>query len=382
MLSSGAFNALLKTLEEPPEYIVFILATTELNKLPATIISRCIRFDFSRLSEEVIAERLRYVAEEERIRLGDGAAELLARLADGALRDGLSIMEACTTGTGDGNAISAEAIRDRLGIADGERLLAFYRGIATRNVADALAVLEEVHDSSKDLGVFLDDLSSWARDLLVLSQIKGNPQRCGVFRYEKEASSLLNEHAQAFSPEALFYYCSVLDDTMSRISRYATNKKILLEYAAIRMCDPSLSDSAKALMARVARLERQVAAGGISVPSAPVETPVKSATADTKKKDPAPIQVTPRGEAFAQYAELAEEMMGYPDLLPYVQKMKAVVEDGTLVFISDGFTIRMMQLGSNLQHLTDAVRIVTGKPYEIAFRERTKEMEDNPLNEL
>lgn len=382
MLSSGAFNALLKTLEEPPEYIVFILATTELNKLPATIISRCIRFDFSRLSEEIIADRLRYVAKEEQIGLGQGAAELLARLADGALRDGLSIMEACTASSGEGNVITAEAIRDRLGIADGERLLAFYRGIATRNVAESLAVLEEVHDSSKDLGVFLDDLSSLARDLLVLSQVKGNVQRCGTFRFEKEASSLLTSYPQAFSAEALFYYCSVLDDTMGRISRYSTNKKILLEFAAIRMCDPSLSDSAKALMARVARLERQVASGAVAV-SAPIEEPVKvSDTPSAPEKKPPAAASAPTGEAFAQYADLMEEMMGYPDLLPYVQKIKAVIENGVFVVISDGFTVRMLQLGNNAQHLADAVRIVTGKPYKIEFRERTKEMEDNPLNEL
>ena len=381
MLSSGAFNALLKTLEEPPEYIVFILATTELNKLPATIISRCIRFDFSRLSEEIIADRLRYVAAEEKILLGEGTAELLARLADGALRDGLSILEACTSGTGEGNAITAESVRDRLGIADGERLLSFYRGVATRNVADTIAVLEEVHDSSKDLSVFLEDLSSLARDLLVLSQVKGNTQRCGTFRFEKEASALLTEHPQAFSPEALFYYCSVLDDTMSRISRYATNKKILLEFAAIRMCDPSLSDSTKALMARVARLERQVA-GGISVSPAPTPEPAAPVEAPPPKPEAPKATATSRGEAFTQYAELAEEMMGHPDLLPYVQKIKAVIENDSFVVISDGFTIRMLQLGSNLQCLTDAVRIVTGKAYELVFRERTKAMEEDPLNEL
>ena len=382
MLSSGAFNALLKTLEEPPEYIVFILATTELNKLPATIISRCIRFDFGRLSEEIIADRLRYVAKEEQIGLGEGAAELLARMADGALRDGLSIMEACTSGTGEGNVITAEAVRDRLGIADGERLLSFYRGIATRNVADALAVLEEVHDSSKDLGVFLDDLSSLARDLLVLSQVKGTGRRGGTFRFEKEALSLLQEYPQVFSAEALFYYCSVLDDTMGRMSRYATNKKILLEFAAIRMCDPSLSDSTKALMARVARLERQVASG-VAVTPAQTETPKMEQTAPTTPKTEASAKSPVlKGEAFGQYADLLEEMMGYPDLLPYVQKTKAVIENGVFVVISDGFTIRMLQLGDNLQHLTDAVRIVTGKPYEITFRERTKEQEENPINEL
>ena len=91
---------------------------------------------------------------------------------------------------------------------------------------------------------------------------------------------------------------------------------------------------------------------------------------------------TPQGELFSQYSDLMEEMMGYPDLLPYVQKTKAVIENGVFVVISDGFTIRMLQLGNNLQHLQDAVRIVTGKSYEITFRERTKDAEDNPLNEL
>ncbi|MBQ3153833.1 MAG: DNA polymerase III subunit gamma/tau, partial [Clostridia bacterium] len=170
MLSSGAFNALLKTLEEPPEYIAFILATTELNKLPATIISRCIRFDFNRLSEEIIADRLRYVAKEENIPLGEGAAELLSRLADGALRDGLSILEACTSGVGEGHAVTAQSVRDRLGIADADQIVAYYSAVAAGNVPDALAVLEEIHCSSKDIGVFLEDNAAKARDMLVMQQ--------------------------------------------------------------------------------------------------------------------------------------------------------------------------------------------------------------------
>ncbi len=382
MLSTGAFNALLKTLEEPPEYIVFILATTELNKLPATIISRCIRFDFSRLSEEVIADRLRFVSEQEKILLGEGTAELLARLADGALRDGLSILEACTSGTGAGNPITADAVRERLGIADGECLLAFFRAVACRSIADAMGVLTEVHDSSKDLSVFLEDLLALARDLLVLSQVKGNTQRCGSFRFEKEAALLLSEHSQALSAEALFYYCWVLDDTMSRISRYATNKKILLEFAAIRMCDPSLSDSTKALMSRVSRLERQMASGTVVAPIVAEETLRDDRSASPTKQELPKKADTPQHEVFAQFAELVEEIMGHPDLIPYVQKAKAVIEDGSFVFISDGFTLQMLQLDSNLQILTEAVRIVTGKPYTVLFRERTKAMEDDPMNEL
>ena len=380
MLSTGAFNALLKTLEEPPEYIAFVLATTELNKLPATIVSRCIRFDFSRLSEEIIADRLRFVAEQENISLGEGAAELLARLADGALRDGLSILEACTSGAGDGNTITADAIRERLGIADADQLLAYYRGICTKDTPAALAILDEVHSSSKDVAIFLEDVSSLARDLLVLKQLKDPSGRGKLFRFYKEALTLLEDFPDVLTTEALFYICSVLEETLSHITKYATNKKMLLEFATIKLCDFTLSDSTKALMARLSRLEKLLANGAVppvAPPSAPTvepkKTPVKQAPAPSAKENVQP---------FTRYAELAEEMMGHPDLLPYIQKIKVSLEDGKFVITADSFTNQMLQLGSNPQALNDAVKMVTGQAYEIVFRDRTKAMEEDPLNEL
>lgn len=380
MLSDEAFNALLKTLEEPPEYIVFILATTELSKLPATIVSRCLRFDFNRLPEEVIAERLRFVAGQEGISLGEGAPELLARLADGAMRDGLSILEACTAGVGEANAVTAEVVRDRLGIADADRLLAFYRACAKQDAPGALDVLGEVYRSSKDLSVFLEDLSVLARDLLVLRQTAGRVKRSDL-RFSAEATSLLREFPSYFTPEALFWICSLLDETQSRMTRYSTNKKMLLEFAAIRLCDLTLNDSPQALAARVARLEKgfvpPVATPREPIPSVPQETTPQPAD------DPEQPTAEKQADAFAQYAELAEELAGHPDLLPYVRKLTATVEGDRFVVLADAFTNRMLQRGSNAQALADAVRAVTGKPYVLLFRDRAPgESGPNPIEEL
>lgn len=374
MLSIAAFNALLKTLEEPPPYVVFVLATTELSKLPATIVSRCIRFDFNRLSEEIIADRLRYVAGEEHIPLEEGAAELLARLADGAMRDGLSILEACTSGVGAENAVTAEAIRERLGIANGDKLMAFYRAVAQQQIPEALATLDDVYRSSKDISVFLEDLAVLARDLLVLQQLSGKGRSGGTFRFHGEAAALLEEFPAYFTAETLFYICSVLDDTQGRMTRFSTDKKILMEFAAIRLCDLSLSDSPQALAARVARLEkgviqppeiRQNPVAAVSVPTGP-----QAAATDAPTAPPSEAQ-KPNGIPFEQYAELAEEMAGHPDLLPYLTKLQAFIEGDRFIILADSFTNRMLQRGNNAGTLMEAIRAVTGRSYELIFRERT-----------
>lgn len=382
MLSIAAFNALLKTLEEPPPYVVFVLATTELSKLPATIISRCIRFDFNRLPEEVIADRLRYVAGEEHISLGEGAADLLARLADGAMRDGLSILEACTSGVGAENEVTAEAIRERLGIANADKLIAFYRAVSKQRIPDALATLDDVYRSSKDISVFLEDLAVLARDLLVLRQLAGKDLPGGTFRFRAEAASLLEESPAYFTAETLFYICSVLDDTQSRMTRFSTDKKILMEFAAIRLCDLSLSDSPQALAARVARLEKGIAQTpeARQSPPAAASAPSKPQAAASSAPKEAPQEA---GAPFEQYAELAEELAGHPDLLPYLTKLQAFIENGRFVILADAFTNRMLQRGNNAQTLAEAIRAVTGRSYELIFRDRTQKGAENaPINEL
>lgn len=368
MLSAGAFNALLKTLEEPPAYIVFILATTELNKLPATIISRCIRFDFNRLREELIADRIRYVSDQENIRLGDGTAELLAQLADGALRDGLSILEACTSGVGAEYEITVQSVRDRLGLADAQQLLAYYQAVAMKDIPGALSILEEVHRSSKDISVFLEDIAALSRDLLLLRQLKDQSRQYhGTFRFRREAELLLRTFPDIFTTASLFFFCSVLEETQSRMTRYATDKKILLEFATIRLCDLSLSDSPQALVARVSRLEKRLAN---STPTATIcqeELPAKHTEEKSVSHSPAVPSAT-----FTQYEDLVEEMINHPDLLPYIRKIQIAEETETYVIYADTFTLRMLQLGNNSGILSEAIQTVTGKAYPLRFCEQTQ----------
>ena len=171
MLSLSAFNALLKIIEEPPEHLLFILATTELHKVPATILSRCQRFSFRRISQEDIAARLQYVAYQEAIDLDDSAARVLARLADGAMRDGLSLLDQCASATT--GELTAERVYECLGIA-GEQKCGTLLGLcAAHDTAKALALFSQLYSQGKDVGALLDELESLLRDLLVMKTAPG-----------------------------------------------------------------------------------------------------------------------------------------------------------------------------------------------------------------
>ena len=169
MLSTSAFNALLKTLEEPPAHVIFILATTELHAIPATILSRCLRFEFTRISDEVIRERLVMVAKEEAIELTDEAAALLARLADGALRDALSLLESCAAAAGSG-PLDAAAVRRQLGVSDDGSAAALLGALLEKDLPAALRTVDELHRQSKNIQVFIEDV------LELLLEIVANEQ--------------------------------------------------------------------------------------------------------------------------------------------------------------------------------------------------------------
>ena len=166
MLSISAFNALLKIIEEPPEHLLFILATTELHKVPATILSRCQRFSFRRISQEDIAARLQYVAYQENIELDDGAARVLARLADGALRDGLSLLDQCASATA--GELNADRVYSCLGIAGIQECGKLMMHIADHNTSGALGLLNRFYSEGKDMGALLDELACLARDFMVM----------------------------------------------------------------------------------------------------------------------------------------------------------------------------------------------------------------------
>ncbi len=379
MLTDSAFNALLKTLEEPPEYIVFILATTELNELPPTIISRCIRFDFSRIDEEAVKARIEYVAEQEGIRLDDGVSSLLAKLADGSMRDALSLLEACANGNVD--ILTQQTVRNVLGLAGDDMIFGLLNAVAEKNVPEAINVISEIHRSSKDISVFIDDVSLRVRDLIIdkqLAKFGKSPRIKNEFSYVTEA----------FTIEQLFYISSVLEETQSRITKYAMNKRTVLEMAIIRMCDKSLSDSPKALAARVSELEKK-----LSVLAATGIVPQNTTATEEIKK--APTQVTENtlevsnesGERseFANISDVYDFLSSNPQLLSFLIQTKVYYDGNRIIVSGEKFAIDMIHF-EGVDNLSNAFASVLGRKVEIVFEEVENIKENNNqisfINEL
>jgi len=257
MLSISAFNALLKIIEEPPEHLLFILATTELHKVPATILSRCQRFSFRRISQEDIAARLQYVAYQENIDLDDGAARVLARLADGGMRDGLSLLDQCASATT--GELTTDAVYACLGIAGEQKCGELMGYIASHNTKSALELFNRLYTEGKDLGAMLDEMACLTRDLLVMKTAgnAGITMLSGVVS-DKEVLEL----TKALSSAELVRMMNLLQTTLSGFTRSAS-RRMDAELCLMEMCQPELNLDAKALNARLTRLEEQIKSGAL-----------------------------------------------------------------------------------------------------------------------
>ena len=282
MLSISAFNALLKIVEEPPEHLLFILATTELHRVPATILSRCQRFSFRRISQEDIASRLQYVAYQENIDMDEGAARVLARMADGAMRDGLSLLDQCASATT--GELTAERVYSCLGIAGEQKCGELMGYIAAHDTAKALALFNRLYAEGKDLGALLDEMACLTRDLLVLKTAPqaGITMLSGVAS-DKEAARL----TQAFSGGELIRMMEQLENTLAAFTRSAS-RRVDAELCIISLCQPELQLDAKALNARLTRLEEQLKSGSFTVAAAVVKAPAPAAEEPEEERPPMP----------------------------------------------------------------------------------------------
>ena len=250
MLSTAAFNALLKILEEPPEHLLFVLATTELHKVPATILSRCQRFSFKRLSPAAIAERLHYIAENERFALTADAAEKLAALADGSMRDAVSLLDQCASDS----TVDLPRVLETIGLAGQQELIRLADAAAGRDTVAALGILDKLYNDGRDMAALLSELASLVRDILVFDLAKDSPLLSGSFSRD-ELSGL----AARLNHDRLSFFLEVIRESMITVSR-GGSVKLSVEMCLIRMCDERLSDDFPALLSRVARLEERSAA--------------------------------------------------------------------------------------------------------------------------
>ena len=270
MLSSGAFNALLKTLEEPPEHVIFILATTEFHKLPATIVSRCQRFDFRRIKADVIAERLMYIAGRESIPLTSDAALLLAKQAQGGMRDAISLFELTAAG---GAEVTFERVSEVLGLSGIETQYKTACAVARHDLASVFKIVSVVENSSKDIAVYWSELTGFWRDMLVVKNLPEDA-RAAYLDYTEPEMRLLLDAARRFPAEAITWHFTVLDEAQREMTRLPQTKRLSAELALIRMADASLDSSPAALLARIAQLEDKVAKLASGVPAEPSPEPI------------------------------------------------------------------------------------------------------------
>lgn len=247
MLSGAAFNALLKTLEEPPEHVVFILATTEVHKLPATILSRCQRFDFRRIDSSEIVGRLKYVASKESLNLTDDAATLIASAADGGMRDALSILDLCASHS---NNITEDTVANVCSMAGGDYLIKMAELIKSHSTEQALTLIDELHNSSVDMLRLLSELTNHFRDLMIVKVVKGDHKPIVCSSSKMKA---LEAQAQSFDIKEIMAILGVLQSAATAMQN--GNRRCEMEMAIIRLCNPEIRQDLDSLERRIAALE-------------------------------------------------------------------------------------------------------------------------------
>ena len=256
MLSAGAFNALLKTLEEPPSYVIFILATTEAHKIPITILSRCQRYDFHRISIDTIAGRLMDLMKEEQVEVEEKAIRYVAKAGDGSMRDALSLLDQCIA-FHLGETLTYENVLEVLGAVDTEIFSRLLRQIINKDITGAIGTLDMLVDEGREMGQMVTDFTWYLRNLLLM---QSSDDMEDVLDMSKEHIAALKEEAEWIKSEVLMRYIRIFSELGNQV-KYASQKRILIEIAIIKLCKPQMEKDYESIMDRLASLEAKVANG-------------------------------------------------------------------------------------------------------------------------
>ncbi len=379
MLSTSAFNALLKTLEEPPAHVVFILATTELQKLPATIVSRCQRFDFRRISVPVLTARISHIAEKEGLSLLPDAAERIARLSQGGMRDAISLLELCGSTR---EQITVATVNEMIGSAGRENMLRVVEAVLASNYDTIFSLIDEAVCASRDLLVFWQDLIALYRDLLVIKTTEAATRYLDLTDAE---AAKLGAIAAGLKKATLLSHCKLLEDALFAMQQSNAVKRIIAELTLVRLCDASLDTSAEGLLSRIERLEDALS-NGAPLPQKVQETntvmplsekaPVKEPPQEAPAPKAAPKAAPTAGSAPAKEIPSApagstrvlHRLRGFVNcvervrrensmLAPFVESAKAFVDDSNTVVIrlADDFAKSMLELYSGGELLRRAL---------------------------
>ena len=282
MLSIGAFNALLKTLEEPPSYVIFILATTEAHKIPVTILSRCQRYDFRRISQETILKRLEDLMEKEQVDAEEKALRYVAKKGDGSMRDSLSLLDQCIAFYL-GEKLTYDRVLEVLGAVDTDVFSELLRLVLAEQITDAIALLDRLILDGRDLTQFVNDFTWYLRNLMLL---KASDDMEDILDISTENLAQLREEAAMIRNDTLMRFIRIFSELANSI-RYSVNKRVMLEMALIKLCKPEAEKDELSLIERIRKLERMIEQG-IAVPGRmPAPSGASASSADDGRWDPA-----------------------------------------------------------------------------------------------
>lgn len=372
MLSIGAFNALLKTLEEPPSYVIFILATTEVHKIPITILSRCQRYDFKRISIDTIADRIRELTAKEQVQIEDKAIRYIAKTADGSMRDALSLLDQCIA-FHFGKELTYDLVLDVLGAVDTEVFSRLLRRVMEEDVTGALQILEEMVVQGRELTQFVSDFTWYLRNLLLLKTADGVED---IIDVSTDNLNRLKEEAGQLDYNRMMRYIRVLSELSGQI-RYAAQKRILIEIALIKLCRPQMESDLTSLTDRVRSVEEKLEKGNFAMPTGTNAEALEYHAAAQVKEAPMPAAVPDDirelvGRWSAAIADLPNPMKSY--LKTAYPSLSA--DDKLLVVVEDGLATDYFKAQEHVDELARRISLPFGK--EIPVRIQSTESGRNP----
>ena len=379
MMSPSAFNALLKTLEEPPSYVIFILATTEPHKIPITILSRCQRYDFRRISIDTISDRLMELMEKEQVDVEEKAIRYVAKAADGSMRDALSLLDQCIAFYL-GKRLTYDNVLEVLGAVDTEVFSRLLRRILDEDVAGAISQLDELVIEGRELGQFVNDFTWYLRNLLLL---QGSADMEDVLDMSSENLALLKEEAGMVQAEVLMRYIRIFSELSNQV-KYSTQKRILIEIAIIKLCKPSMEQNTDSLIDRLDKIEKQLAEGVVTVrASAGEASPVSAPKAERPalpKAVPEDVQLVVKN-----WNRIVEQMSGLTKSYMRQAHLSLAGDNRLMIVLDDAMAAKMM---SDENHYPEIKSVISdyverdvepliqanesGRPFEEAYVDLTQ----------
>lgn len=369
MLSQGAFNALLKTLEEPPSYVIFILATTESSAIPVTVLSRCQRYDFRRIGSKVIAQQLDKLLKEEGVEADEDAIRYVAKAADGAMRDALSLIEQCISFYY-GKRLTYENVLNVLGAVDTEVFSRLLRMLIDCNVPGCISLMDEVSAQGRELGQFVIDFTWYLRNLMLVQTADCN---AAALDMTKESFDALREEAMMVGLQDIMRDIRLCSELSARLRR-AASKRVLIEMALIKMMQPAMEENIESLSLRIGRLEDQLAGGASAVHSTEAAKSLTSEKSQAQAERPKEV-ITLTPAEYDDYSQLDKDWPslsriqgGFFNGLLRDTTVSWDRESGLCILFKNRFNFETLERGDRKKELFDSINAHYGRDFKLSVK--------------